>query len=360
MTLHIFNPEHDIALAANLSNFTAPHAGRQLRHDLGWLPAIWADPDDAVLVDDVVFAETAYTIFCRHCLKRLAGSRIPVFVDRKKVARLPLTDVAPWGWDCALHAQLLRFGCSEMRLPTEEQLADIRSLSHRQQSHSLLQQLRLPGTVGESHVCKDVREIEELQSRYRRLVLKAPWSSSGRGVRFIDTDRNTLQMQSGWIGNVLHAQGSVMAEPYYNKVKDLGMEFNIQADGKVCFEGLSLFHTKNGAYMGNVLATENAKREQLSRYISLSLLDEVATRICNEASVMFGGRYSGSFGVDMMIVNGTEGCYLHPCVEVNLRCTMGHVALKLARLVNPTGDNEVLHVMRIELSNRYLLKINKL
>ena len=33
--LQIFNPEHDIALAANLSNFTAPHAGRQLRHDLG-------------------------------------------------------------------------------------------------------------------------------------------------------------------------------------------------------------------------------------------------------------------------------------------------------------------------------------
>lgn len=29
--LHIFNPEHDIALASNLSNFTAPHAGRQLR-----------------------------------------------------------------------------------------------------------------------------------------------------------------------------------------------------------------------------------------------------------------------------------------------------------------------------------------
>ena len=42
MKLHIFNPEHDLALAANLSNFTAPHAGRQLRADLGFIPAIWA------------------------------------------------------------------------------------------------------------------------------------------------------------------------------------------------------------------------------------------------------------------------------------------------------------------------------
>ena len=53
MKLHIFNPEHDIALAANQPRFTAPHAGRQLRADLGFLPALWADDGDLVLVDDV-------------------------------------------------------------------------------------------------------------------------------------------------------------------------------------------------------------------------------------------------------------------------------------------------------------------
>ena len=53
MKLHIFNPEHDIALAANLSNYTAPHVGRQLRSELGFIPALWADDGDFVLVDDV-------------------------------------------------------------------------------------------------------------------------------------------------------------------------------------------------------------------------------------------------------------------------------------------------------------------
>ena len=52
MTLHIFNPEHDIALAANLANFTAPHAGRQLRADLDFLPALWAQEGDQVLVEN--------------------------------------------------------------------------------------------------------------------------------------------------------------------------------------------------------------------------------------------------------------------------------------------------------------------
>ena len=41
MKLHIFNPEHDLALAANLKQFTAPHAGRQLRSDLAFIPALW-------------------------------------------------------------------------------------------------------------------------------------------------------------------------------------------------------------------------------------------------------------------------------------------------------------------------------
>ena len=55
VTLYVFNPEHDLALASNLSNFTAPHAGRRLRSDLGYLPAIWADENDYILVDLSLF-----------------------------------------------------------------------------------------------------------------------------------------------------------------------------------------------------------------------------------------------------------------------------------------------------------------
>ena len=59
-TLYIFNPEHDLALAANLANFTSPHAGRKLRADLGFLSALWAGEDDYVLVENVELAVKAY------------------------------------------------------------------------------------------------------------------------------------------------------------------------------------------------------------------------------------------------------------------------------------------------------------
>ena len=81
------------------------------------------------------------------------------------------------------------------------------------------------------------------------------------------------------------------------------------------------------------------------------------------------GIYTGPFGVDMMIVAGKElsqlstlnsqlssSFLLHPCVELNLRRTMGHVALSLA-----PQDDDIIRVMRIEyLGNKYQMKIQKM
>ena len=87
MKLHIFNPEHDIALAANLSNFTAPHAGRRLRHDLGYLPAIWAE-GGYVLVEDIDDAQRGYS--------RLMHKTFDRFVDKHMLAHLDIDSVEPW------------------------------------------------------------------------------------------------------------------------------------------------------------------------------------------------------------------------------------------------------------------------
>lgn len=60
MTIHIFNPEHEHALAADLEGFTPPRAARQLRSDLSFLPALWAEDGDIVMVEDAVAAEKAW------------------------------------------------------------------------------------------------------------------------------------------------------------------------------------------------------------------------------------------------------------------------------------------------------------
>ena len=333
MTLFVFNPEHDIALAANLSNFTAPHAGRQLRHDLGFLPALWAGEDDVVLVDDV---EAVPRTWKRKCKGRL--------VDKRELGRLPLEAVEPWGWDLALRAFLLRHGVDERLLPSEETIAQVRRLSHRRVAAALLPQLRVEGTVGEAAECEKREQVAEIIANYEEAVLKAPWSSSGRGLRFV----KRVDAVEGWLKNLLVSQGSVMVEPYYNKVKDFGMEFTSDGEGRVEYLGLSLFSTANGAYTGNVLATELTKQRILNRYIPTELLKEVQQRICKHLGEVFRGCYRGPFGIDMMVVRRDDGngFLLHPCVEINLRRTMGHVALSLSPC-----DDEVLRVMRIDYTN---------
>ena len=325
MTIRIFNPEHDIALASNMERFTAPHAGRQLRSDLGYLPAFWADEGDVVIVDDIDFAESAY--------RRAKAERKPKveFCTMEQIAHvLSSSAIAPdtdlWGWDLAIRFQLAKAGVPEESLPSKDAIQELRRLSGRQCTTDILKKVRSDiesNTCGESTYYVDYDLfLNAIQSK--KVVVKAPWSSSGRGVRYFieeELPKNSLN----WASNVIQQQGGVMVEPLYNKVKDW-------------YLGLSLFQTLNGAYTGNVLATENVKREMMSKYVSLELLDEVTARLERELAVLFSSLPSEKaleniyFGVDMMIVTREDavGFLLHPCVEINLRRTMGHVALALS------------------------------
>ena len=105
---------------------------------------------------------------------------------------------------------------------------------------------------------------------------------------------------------------------------------------------LSLFETAGGNYKGNWLATEDMKRERLSRYIDLQLLDRLTREVTLGTSVLLQDHYTGPFGIDMMVVKNRNDFLIHPCVEMNLRRTMGHVALDLAP--SPYEPDSVLHI----------------
>ena len=346
-TLYIFNPEHDIALASNLSNFTAPHAGRKLRADLGFLPALWAGEDDYILVENVDQAVKAWGR-----LRARTGSGPRHFIDKNQLTHININKVEPWGWDLALQSFLLRYGVENV--PSEEAIEVIRDLSHRKQAVNLLSELQMPGTTGYSICVNNMSEVFNILSEYGHIVVKAPWSSSGRGVRFIDGEFSDSQQR--WVQNVIEKQGSVVLEPYYHKVKDFGMEFESDGKGQIKYLGLSLFHTKNGAYTGNLIASEEEKEKILSNYISADLLKIIREIICDKLGALYANKYQGSFGIDMMVVATDEkdGFLLHPCVEINLRRTMGHVALSI-----PHFADGYARVMQIILTDKYRIRVRK-
>lgn len=348
MTIRIFNPDHDLALAANQKRFTAPHAGRKLRSDLSFFPVIWSKDGDIVIVEDIDAAEMSYhklRINNKPKIEFCTIEQLPHILKSYDFGNTPDEDVQidVWGWNSAICFQLEKNGVPKSLLPTDEQLLRLRELSSREYSSFVLTEIRkkfAESTCGQAEYITDIESFKSKLLKYGNVcVVKAPWSCSGRGVKYLlgDADSEHTKMNTmNWISNTVSQQGGVMVEPLYNKVKDFAVEFELGNDGKVVPVGYSLFDTKNGAYTGNLLATEEEKQEILSRYIDINLLDGVVakiSRLMEQALCSFADtNIPIHFGVDMMIVakDDANGYLLHPCVEINLRRTMGLAALSLS------------------------------
>jgi len=351
MIAHLFNPEHDIALAHNQRHLTIPHAAQELRMNLSWIPALWAKDGDVVMVDDVPYAVKA---------AQRSGLEIAdvLFLNHNEVKGMTFDGVMPWGWDEVVCTHLKENGINLKLMPNDKQLAEIRRLSNRQLTIKTQTELRKGienETCGEATYATSMKCVTEQILEKRRIVLKAPWSSSGRGIRYVNNEM--APNVEGWVKRIIRQQGGVMIEPLYCKVKDFGMEFFAQEDGTVRYAGLSLFHTTNGAYAGNILATESEKMRMLANYIPETLTKSIIQHIERHFAALLRNIYIGPFGIDMMVVTHTDGrgFLLHPCVEINLRRTMGHVALSITPDASTTR-----RVMSIIHNVNYKLKVNNL
>lgn len=351
MNLHIFNPEHEIAMALNQRHVTAPHAVEELRMSLGWMPSLWAKDGDVVVVDDA-----AYAIKAANKQRNVAKADV-LYLEKGDLVGQSFDNIIPWGWDKALRTMLDERQITSPTMPTPERIDQIRWLSSREMNAEAVKTIR---SGIEDRTCGDAVSARTLEDAVATIkewnsntVCKSPWSSSGRGIRWIDNSHR-LEAEERWIESVLRHQGCVIIEPHYNKVRDFAMEFAIDGTG-VRYCGLSLFHTYNGGYAGNIIAAEEEKREIVERYIPESVLITVRKRIVDYARQQLEGVYNGPFGVDMMVVadkNG-RGFLLHPFVELNLRRTMGHVALDIR-----DAETGTKRVMRIRHDVNYYLKIS--
>lgn len=295
MTVHIFNPENDMALADGQPGYTPPAIIRQMRDELHWLPRWWAEDDD------VVWDGEAH-------LQLHEGDKI-----------------RPWGWSPALIHELKKAGVTDAFLPSPDEMARLRMLSHRKTAVEALEQCRRDGLIGDqlmghSHLCHSAEEVRDAMALYPETILKAPWSSSGKGLML-----GSAPNIEGWCTNMLKAQGAIVVEERLQKLADFALEFWLNGKGCVEYKGLSLFYTNEaGAYLGNWVAPEGQKFQWLMQYADPQLLMDIRTW-WEQYLTHFD--YEGPVGVDMMLCQGG----ICPCIEVNWRMTMGYVSCLTAQ-----------------------------
>lgn len=313
--VYLFNPEHDLALAHGAHNYTAPPFARQLRRDLRLLPA-WLAPAGSciAILDDCSVEEDRRWLVGHH----LDITPVPI----SQIADFGDCSIHPWGWDATLRHQLLQVGVSPDYLPTDEHLDWIRRLSHRRISiaiHQALGNAFSPCPVELS----TLDEVTSFMLHHPGCYLKMPWSGSGKGIyRVIDPQGDNHVPR--WIDGALKRQGSLLCEVGLDKVQDFAIECNCR-DGHTMLMGYSLFDSDFHSQFGSGrVAPMQELHQQLT--VMYPALDQVVEKVLKALDSLVAPHYEGPLGVDMMLYRDSQGTIaLNPCVEVNLRMTMGMV-----------------------------------
>ena len=361
----LFNPEHDLALANGDRHFIAPRNIREMAHDL-------ADIMEAILPSSD--SESSF------------------------ISPLASAHPVPWGWDPAVVEQFKRMGITAQELPTDDALAALSRRSERITAHQILCNFRKAHTdnafVGESLVARTFDEIADFAERHQHILLKAPLSGSGKGLRHVNKEglplpppgggtpesseqsgggmlslSSSLKKVESWANALIRRHGYLTAEPYYNKVQDFAMEFIADATG--ChFIGYSYFITDgHGRYIASRLMSDAKAEDLLCTYVPRKALHKIRQwMILHHTDIIPSEwdttRHPLPFGIDMMIVRESQQSTvnsqqstvnhpdgnsefriqnskftIHPCVEINLRMNMGIIAHEIYRhLLTPDTE----------------------
>lgn len=300
----IFNPENDIALASGLEHFTPPNAAVALARKEALLPLWWAEPGDLILAPEQLAQQAML-------LKKEYGLHGTVATDLSTCS-----EAVPWGWSMHVRRKFINAGMHEAFLPSPSQIETIRALSHRRTTILIHKALNAPQHL----IPIEATSIENALAAinfFGKAMIKLPWSCSGRGV-FSSVSLNPDEL-SRRIAGAIKRQGSVIVEPLYEPIAEFSALYYAEASGSVSLRGFSAFRSSpSGAYLGNIVAPQT----QIIAHCGQDTVTASHTLLPVLRSLI-NGNYKGWFGVDML--RHSQG--LNPCMELNLRITMGVIAL---------------------------------
>lgn len=320
--LFIFNPEHDLALAVGKVAYTPPPKIARLRREFSLLPAIFADNGDFIIIPDAISKEelTLLPWYDTVLIKNLN------LISLKEADNYLyfINQIIPWGWDHAIWNEIISAGIPESFLPSIDKIDKIRTLSHRRTTIPFLKLLAIEMN-GEKIKCPvelfHLDEIKETIERGKTFYYKAPWSSSGRGI--VVSDHISKKGLLEWAHGVIKKQGSVMVEEAWDRKLDFATEWWIK-NREPKFLGFSIFETSSrGKYHGNIEGSQEDFLEIIRTKVPSFDLKWINAQYA-ALKKLISPFYEGPLGIDMLA--DSQG-RINPCVEINLRLTMGHIPI---------------------------------
>ncbi|WP_280746473.1 MULTISPECIES: hypothetical protein [unclassified Parabacteroides] len=341
--LHYYNPGHETDILQGSAHYTPSGNVQKMRQELALLPAWYADEGDYIFVEE----NTSPRFFSQYPEEVRPKVTILSREDiKKKAASLPRMEAAPWGitpQSIPLFEDLRDTYGLNIEVPAWKE--EFTRLTSRQTAALCFQQIkeRLPNISFPPPPLffKELEEIEAwLNTHEGAFVIKTPFSSSGRGLLWLDN--NCLkEKDKKWISGALKKQGSVGIEYALPKDQDMALEYYSDGEGNLRYEGISVFGTsKVGAYKGNNI-NEQAEYEEINhREIGTETYRQIQEAVTHVIQENYARHYKGYLGVDMLMYRtGKDSHALHPCLEINMRYTMGLAAIRLVeKYIHPDAS----------------------
>ena len=342
--LHIFNPSCETAIANGTLSYVPNKILLNFEHDLAFLPSILAGNDDLILMHN--YEELSH-------LEKLHALSFPVpgqilqkdfFEDHQKIIS-EIEDYKLWGyapnWIHRLKKNNTVYSENFQKNPFYSWGLEHKELYSRTTAKQILESILESNKnsiyVNRNSVARVFDKVEDIDlflSEQKKIVLKEPWSSSGRGIMMLrKSSLNTSLIQR--IKGVLKQQDYIMAEPMLDKKLDLAMHFEIK-NKQLAFIGDTYFSTNtNGQYQANYLNQYPKADKKVLDFLKSNLEVLKNDLLIALQKSPIPNYYSGFLGVDVMLVEQDNNLCFQPCVEINLRNNMGTIALHLQKLIHP-------------------------
>jgi len=336
--IYIFNATCEMAISNGTVSFMPNRILTRFEQDLDILPICYAESGDVILVNqipDTKFLESLQDV----------GISIPRFelfpqtLTDKAFLKEEKASLKPWGWSPRIHHQLAPFKsqCSQAYLdqPNAYWKTEHKGLYSRKLALECLDHIT-SNSPSNKYIPRDIfpvictkqSEVEELQNKWQQVVIKSPWSSSGRGLQVLRKAFINKSVEQA-LGGVLKSQGYLMVEALVDKQLDFSVQFHSDGKGKLEFLGFGFFDTNdNGQYQANYIGyTPNLFNQSLGNEEQELLVTDIEKALKKHN---IANEYCGYLGIDCMLFLDTEGeMKVQPCLEINLRYNMGTIAIKL-------------------------------
>ena len=323
--VHWFNPNAELHARGHLNgnDIKMNRFESAIEKDLEILMAAFSKRDDIVLFRELPSVSH---------LEKLQGSGfdLPDAIGENELGNGKLGGFRPWAWSPEVSQLFEPFAQQVSKKIKDQWRAPVPSSWLSKEIGYLLEK-RIGSLEDNRSVCRDVEHALSMISNHS-VVYKPGYGCAGKGFRIAKEKNSELEK---WLSATIKENGFVIAEPWVQRVEDFSVHYHVE-NGRVDFLGATkVVNDHRGRFRGIDVAPRWSKLidQELATFLyKEELFGKWYHEIIPEELGSLLDQYNGPASIDAMVWRDSDGkLRLRKVVELNVRMTMGRVALDLQK-----------------------------